>query len=344
MVNDPSITDVQTHDFADIRSVFLGPSGGTWLQEQWSKCVTIMETGSQSALVDALSSLSRQLAWYKRNSSQTDWIGVLSLARAHPLYRLLRLDPFVSEARECLHPLLAEPQLLEFLYGGIRARRTLALAEPLGKRIFAYNCTTRRSRAVRRLRLFFGDHVMQAISESQTARIAAVGCGYMRELDAIPWYTQIPLDLYVAIDRNHEITSRIRRMFLHDNLKTIAAHPWEVARFGIALNGLLQQEFNLIYSMSALDTTDDTVAEKLLDRLVDLLAPGGRLVLCNSMPSTPDCAFQEAFVGQKPYSRSRTDIDFLLRRIRARRELKITIDDPEGDEFIRFVVERYKLC
>lgn len=339
-----SASDAGLHDFADTRSVFSGPSGGTWLQEQWGRCVTVLETGSEQALVDTLASLSRQLAWYKRNSAQADWVGVLSLARAHPLYRLLSSDPFVSEAREAMHPLLAEPQLLEFLFGGIRARRTLALAEPLGRRICGYNCTTRRSRAIRRLRVAFGEEVVQAVAERPMARIAAVGCGYLRELDAVPWYPQSPLGQFVAIDRNHEITARVRRMFLHDKLKSVAAHMWEIARFGVVVEGVTQTDFDLIYSMSALDAADDTIAEKLLDKLADLLAPGGRLVLCNSKPLTPDIAFQEAFLGQKPNARNRTDIDLLLRRVRARRDLKVSIEDNEGDEFIRIVVERYRLC
>ncbi len=185
---------------------------------------------------------------------------------------------------------------------------------------------------------------MQAVAESSAARIAAVGCGYLRELDAIPWYPQIPLGLFVAIDRSHEITSRVRRMFLHDNLKCVTSHTWEIARFGVAVEGVIQTDFDLIYSMSALDAVDELVAEKLLDRLVDLLRPGGRLVLCNSKPHTPDLAFQEVFLGQRPFARSRTDLDFLLRRIRARRDLKIGIEDHEGDEFIRIIVERYRLC
>ena len=271
-------------------------------------------------------------------------MSVLSLAREHPLYEILRLDPLVKEARQLMHPMLAEPQLLEYLYGGLQPRKKLSLIDPLGQRIFWVNAVTKRSRAIRRMRTSMAEEIMRTASEIHRARILSAGCGYLRELDAIPWHSHLDVDIYLAIDRSNEITSRVKRQYLHDGIRAVTAHLWELARFGIVLDGHDQREFHLIYSMSAMDALDDVTAEKLIAKLTSVLAPGGRLLLCNSRPFTADAAFQEAFVGQRPFSRSRTEIEFLLRKIRAQREYGILIDDVQVDEFSRITIERHKIC
>lgn len=326
------------------RSIPSATEGDGWFQDQWSRGVLAITKGSNEVLFDSLLSISRQLAKYKRNNSPEDWVSLLALARAHPLYEVMLLDPFVKEARELTHPILAEPQLLDYLYGAVRPRKKTPVVDPLGKKIFNYSAVTKRSRAIRQMRLSIAEEVMMTASANHGARILSIGSGYLRELDAVPWHSQLDIEIFLAIDRSHEITSRVRYLSHHERIKAITGHLWELARFGIVLDGFSQNDFHLIYSVGAMDSLDEFTAEKLIVRLVSALAPGGRLVLYNSRPLTADIAFQEAFVGQRPFSRNRTEIDLLLRPIRTQREFSLRIDDAEADEFTRITIERLRIC
>lgn len=330
--------------FSDVRSASLGQPNTTWLQEQWSRSVSIIETGRQESVIDTLSSIGRQLAWYKRNNDLDEWAGLQSIAWTHPLYNILKKDPFVCEARAAKHPVLSEPHLLDYLYGCLRQRRAIALVEPAGRRIFEFNATTNRSKAIRRLRLSIAEEVIEAASRSRSARIASITCGHLRELDSIPWSNSLDVGAFLAIDRSNEITSRVRNTFLHDGIKVITSNIWQLAHVGIVLNGYKQSDFNLIYSVGALDSSDDVIAEKLVEESTRALAPGGRLILVNSKPLTEDVCFQEIFLDQKPFCRDRTDIDFLFRHVRQEREFNVRIDDSKSNEFIHITVERHRVC
>lgn len=339
-----SDTSLSITNSADTKTAIPSTIDSGWLEQQWNNSLEIVHGGSQSALIDSLTSVARQLCWYKRNCSSEDWIEALALARKHPLHKVLECDPFVADARGSIFPILAQPSLLDFLFGGIRPSRILAKAENLGRRIFGYNSTTKRSKEIRNLRRSLSEAILDAVSANHPARIASVSCGYLRELDLIPWYEQLPIELFMAVARSYEIATRVRRMNLHNNIKCTASKINDIARFGFVLDGFKQQNFDLIYSIGALDASNDMIAEKLIDTLTDSLSPGGRLMLSNSKPMTNDAIFQEVFIGQRPFARNRTDIDYLLRKIRRRRDVRLHVTDSDQDEFFYITVEKYRIC
>lgn len=322
---------------------FQATERGHLLLPQWAHCATLVERGAQSELVDALRTAAKQLFWVKRQQSADDWSETQSLARLHPLYRILHSDPLVRGARKCRHPLLAQPKLLDLICGSTRARKVLSVLDPIGCRLFAYSVATDRSKAIRHLIQTIAEQILATVAETEGARIATLGCGYLRELGNVPWHSQIPIDLFLATDRNNKAVSRLRKLRLHQRLTCVSAHLWEAAHHGLVAEGREQNGFHLIYSLNALDGSDEVTAEKLLGRMAKSLAPGGRLLLYNSRSSSPDAVFQETFLAQKPFARTRTDLEYLLRHVRSDKSYDTRVDEVCGEEFMKIVVDRLKL-
>lgn len=318
------------------------PGSARRLIAQWDASAQTIQAGPQSDVAGVISAIGRQLLWLRRNSSETDWTEVRAHARLHPIYSLLDADPLIQHSRRLSRPVLSEPDLLDLIWGTGVPRQAGRPDSLLGLRIFAAHLATDRNRAIRRLRQMFAEQIVTTLAGSGKARIAAVWCGYLRELDLSIWNPVVPLELFLAVNRDAKNTASVRRARIHANLKAKTERMWDLASYGLTVDGVIQKDFDLIYSLGVLDSVDDLVTEKFLARMVDHLAPGGRLCLCNSKADTPDGAFGEVFLNQRPFSRTRADLDYLLRTLRWNQRLRVAVD--EDDEFHWVCVERLRIC
>ena len=318
------------------------PGSPAWLSAQWDAHALAIQSGVQSEVAGVIPAIGRQLLWLKRNSSDSDWSEVMAHARVHRIYSLLELDPLIYHARRAARPVLAEPELLDIIYGAAIPRESGRPDSSIGHRIFAAHLATDRNRAIRRLRQTFAEQIIAAQAGSGKARIAAIWCGYLRELDLSVWNPEAPIDLFLAVDREAKNTASVRKARIHANLHAKTARIWDLSYYGLTQDGVVQSDFDLIYSLGVLDAIDDHILEKFAAKMVGHLAPGGRLYCCNSKAHTPDGVFGEVFLGQKPFSRSRADLEYVLRGIRWDKKLRVAID--EDDEFVRVCVERLRTC
>ena len=153
-------------------------------------------------------------------------------------------------------------------------------------------------------------------------RALAVASGHLRELALVPpdaWPSEV-----VALDQDA------------DSLAVVAtAHPDpRVVPLRATVRDLLArrvplQPFDLVYSAGLFDYLDVSVAASLTGRLLDLVAPGGRLLLANFTPDTPDIGFMEAMLEWNLVYRTEADMEALLDGVSPRPSAR-TWRDPSG--------------
>jgi hypothetical protein len=95
----------------------------------------------------------------------------------------------------------------------------------------------------------------------------------------------------LAFDQDAESLAVVWREQGHRNVRPVCVRVRALLRGDYVAGGM-----QLIYSAGLYDYLPDASAEQLTRALFGMLAPGGRLVLCNFVPENHGRAYMEAFM------------------------------------------------
>lgn len=198
--------------------------------------------------------------------------------KRHPLFRCLEQDPFTRRTRTW-HG--GDAIAMDYIYRGLPHQQRRQTSR-IGQAIFEYTAELSSvARAIRQRRDLLAKAIDAAIERTGAPRILAVGCGHLRELSLSPGGAT-RLGAMYALDADPQCLERVREEHGYvRSLVPVQASVQEVANGCWSARGL-----DLIYAAHLLEGLDDHTARPLVARLAEMLAPGGRLILANLLPST----------------------------------------------------------
>jgi phospholipid N-methyltransferase len=154
-------------------------------------------------------------------------------------------------------------------------------------------------RSIRARKAYFSAEIADLIRTTVKPRILILGAGQAREADDAIRSSRIHHAEFVALEGSGELAEHLRRNYL--------AHPLKVMNLGwrdVAHSDLKLGWFDLIYSASWLDSTEDREAVSWLEGAASMLRPGGRIIASNFAPGSRDAGWIEACWNWHPHYRS----------------------------------------
>ena len=222
-----------------------------------------------------------------RNSRPVEeWRDYTRAFREHPLLKPLHQDAFTYRGFRKPRGYAGDAVLMDMVYG-TGDRELVAKSSDLGKRIYAVAETTGifASTRDRVARLAIG--VDEACERNPNAHIMSVACGHLREAATSKAVKDNRFGRFVGLDQDRRSLRVIEKN--HPNVECVAASIGEL------MDGSVNPgSFNYIYSAGLYDYLDDEVGRTLLQTLVTMIRPGGRIMIVNFLPNLPTLGYMEA--------------------------------------------------
>jgi extracellular factor (EF) 3-hydroxypalmitic acid methyl ester biosynthesis protein len=251
-----------------------------------------------------------------------DWRQAIQQAVApHPLRAAVLEDPMTRRALDKPRGYAGDAVLLDYMY---RLRPDdFSDVPPGGLLVHQFLVEGPAPSAVRH-RLSVLAEALRRVGQQPEGpgRALAVACGHLRELSRVPpdaWPREI-----VALDQDHDSLAVVEATYPDSRV---------TARRGTVRDVLARriggEPFDLVYAAGLYDYLEQPVAAALTSRMFDLVAPGGRLLLANFTPDTPDIGFMEAMLEWHLIYRAEADMWSLLDGVAPQAGAR-TWRDPSG--------------
>lgn len=205
----------------------------------------------------------------------------------HPIRRLLWQDPFTRHAALKPRGYAGDAALMDYLYGWFEPDEDFTA---LGQQIFDYTTQTAAPKSIRsRLGVLARTIDEVAAGLDRPPRIAAIACGHLREAYFSEAIAEQQIQEFIAIDQDLDALAVVEA----------AQHPGVTPLHGsvhnIMMHKLSLSNLDLIYAADLYDYLGDPVAISLTRRLVQMLRPGGQLLIANFLPNLSGAGYMEAF-------------------------------------------------
>lgn len=244
------------------------------------------------AVAPALDTLSSELLAAKREQTPPAWAQTIEAARRHPLRNVLHQDPLTARAFAMSRGYQGDAELLDIIYDRDYRRTWPSPVTALGDTIFRYTIDCQAPEAVRERRAFLAREIDLACEANPKVEILSAACGHCRELELSEAIKTGAFGRFVGLDQDRETLHHIHRTWGAFGVEPMAA---SVTTF--LLNAQRLPQFDFVYSAGLYDYLETGVAELVTAKLIEMVRPGGRLLIGNYTAETRDAGYMETFMG-----------------------------------------------
>ena len=221
---------------------------------------------------------------------------------AHPLTGLLHQDPFTYAAFAKFRGYPGDAGILDLIYG------TVPLPESTTAFGAGLHVVTRRSAACDSVR-FRRDHLAEAIDRAGAerpgqARVLSVACGHLREAQCAESVRDGAVAAFYALDQDPVTIALLREQHAPLGVTPVLGSVKDVLTRRATFS-----ELTLAYAAGLYDYLPTPVAARLTARMFEMLAPGGRLIVANFCPESPDIGYMESFMAWNLIYRDEAEMD-----------------------------------
>lgn len=229
----------------------------------------------------------------------------------HPLHDLVLQDPFTERG-------FRKPYGDGVMFDHIHRPRRLVLTD-VGAAVHFVTTGMSTAKSLRWRRDHVGAQIVKTVKRKRNARILSVAGGHLRELDVVAGMVSRRDFEIVALDPDGE--SLVEAVNANADFNIVPLHK----PFSHLLGGERRETYDLICAPAMLDSLPDGAASMLLGRLIDTLAPSGRLIVGNRAPGNYDRGYIEGMMGWRLRYRTEAELKALLPRDEAH---KVYRDKP----------------
>ena len=260
-------------------------------------------TTTINALVDALSSVRDTLA-------PPAWEEAIRALRASELLPVLLLDPFTRWSYRRPRGFPGDAGLIDFIYAQGAFAEHLSEATDTGRWIYAANQTRPACKAVRYRKQIASEFLREVMATAAQPSVLGIAAGHLREVETEAALGPGFLGRIVALDQDPVALGHISNRL--PNIECLQMSVREI------LTGRLDGEvFDATWSLGLYDYLSDAAAERLLAKQLQLVRPGGRVLICNFAPDAADRGYMEAFMDWKLIYRDEQDMECLAFRVQS---------------------------
>lgn len=243
--------------------------------------------------------------WTLRSSSPDVWKNVVAESAAHPLRELIHQDPFSARSYNKPRGYAGDAVLIDYIYSGDAQDQDREIT-PLGREIFRYNYDTPACAGVRARRDLVASIIDEVCAVTDRPHILSVACGHLREASLCRSVSAGEVGRFVALDQDKLSLDVVEAEVSSRGVVPVWSSIKSLFRGDIA-----REHFDFIYTTGLYDYLDDRLATKLTERLFDMLASGGRLLVANFLPDLWGSGYMETFMDWKLLYRTAEQITAL---------------------------------
>jgi hypothetical protein len=242
----------------------------------------------------AINCMNELLTEYRQGLSDTLWReSVVDQCRQHPIFQLLKQDPYTSRAFDKPRGYPGDAVMLDYAY----YQQPPSDASELGKRIFNVVTSSPNALSVRWRREHIAWLIEQMAGQREALSLMSVACGHCRELELLTPSTRARITRFVAFDNDAETLTQARQV-------SPEITTWQCNVKSLPANGE-HNGFDFIYSIGIYDYLSHAQAATLTTWLMARLNPGGRLLIANFTADNWGRGYMEAFMDWNLVLRSR---------------------------------------
>lgn len=230
------------------------------------------------------------------------WEELCLRARAHPIQRLLREDPYTRRALDKPRGYAGDAVMLDYVYDGVCPARV----SPVGRAVFQGTTGSSCGRSIAGRRDLLARVIDEEAAARGSLRALALACGHLREVERSAAVTDGLVELLAVDQDEHSLDVVARRH------ATRRVRPCHASVRDVVTGGLGAQRFDLIYAAGLYDQMPDPVARLLTRTLAARLTPGGRLLVGNFTPEASGRGYMECFMDWCLLYRTREDLAELV--------------------------------
>jgi extracellular factor (EF) 3-hydroxypalmitic acid methyl ester biosynthesis protein len=212
-----------------------------------------------------------------------------TLCREHPLHALVQQDPFTERAATKPRGYAGDAVMMDFIYQGTPPEGT----SQTGAGIFSATTQATMGLSVRYRRQLLKSLIDDTVVTQETGRMLSVASGHCRELEGSLVQSPHFLGEFVAFDQDPESCAEVQRVHAQSRVKVVNQGVRDLLSGPTAA---ALGSFDLIYSAGLYDYLPDGLARRLTARLLQMLRPGGRLLIGNFVPTGSGRAYMELFM------------------------------------------------
>lgn len=243
---------------------------------------------SSSPTPTRVAALTTGLNSLRRACPTETWPALARSARQHPAVALLHEDPFTFRTFQKPAGYAGDATMIDLIYRHPDAMPLVDAASARGRDIY-WATTAQPTTEATRFRRDLLTRKINALSATKDLKIAALACGFLREIEATSLTTDSDLHTFLALDQDATCINHLRSRvpadkfrLLQSGVKTMLSPPVEFER-----------AFHFTYAAGLFDYLSDRLAARLLAGMLALTKPGGTVLIANFLPEAAGRGYME---------------------------------------------------
>jgi extracellular factor (EF) 3-hydroxypalmitic acid methyl ester biosynthesis protein len=237
---------------------------------------------------DAVSALCEDLRDRRASTPPGEWTGsVISACRQHPIHALFLQDPYTARAFQKPRGYAGDAEMLDYVY----TRTPPADTTVIGQAVFRGTTGLPNGRSVVARRDLLARRIDEIATARPGARVLSIACGHLREAQVSAAVADKHIAEFVAFDQDGASLERVRRELSTAGVSVVQGSVTDIIRRRVAFS-----DFDLVYAAGLFDYLTDALSRRLLELMVGMLRPGGRLLVANFTPDNHGRGYMECFM------------------------------------------------
>ena len=246
--------------------------------------------------------------------------------QSHPLHKIALEDPFTERAFTKPRGYAGDAVMLDYIY-----RPGMMTLSEVGSAVNFVTTGVSAAKSIIWRRDHLGIEIAKTVGRIRDARILSVASGHLRELDVVRTMVEQRDFEIVALDQDGESLQEAVNSNPEFNVRPVNKSISHLFK------GQDGTSYDLIYSAGLFDYLPAKTASGLLDRLLAMLRPSGRLIVGNYAPENYARGYMEGMMGWSLLYRSEADLEALLQ---SRVEYRAFRDDPGNVVYLEVSSDR----
>ena len=243
--------------------------------------------------------------YINENNSFESYDEFIKNCRQHPIHNILQQAAYNRRQFNKPRGYSGDAVTIDYIY---RLKGSELEDSYLGREIHNACMDTSACASVRWRARHLADKIELA-SQDQKPNILSLASGHLRELLYISDFEN-KIGNFYAVDQDKESNEEARRSLPYHNLFITENSVLDVilGKYSTA------EPLHFIYSCGLFDYLNDKVASKLILRCMQMLAPGGKLLIANFVPGIVEQAYMEAFMDWYLIYRDEAQMESLINK------------------------------
>lgn len=268
-----------------------------------------------AACVTVVDQMIRELGVFYDRAARSGWLDQFrDSCQSHPLHKMVLEDPFTERAFTKPRGYAGDAVMLDYIY----RPKKMALTE-VGSAINFMTTGVTSAKSIIWRRDHLGTEIVKTVGRTRNARILSVASGHLRELDVVRSMVEQRDFEIVALDQDGESLQEAVNSNPEFNITPVNRSISHLFK------GRDDAKYDLIYSAGLFDYLPAKTASGLLDRLLGMLTPSGRLIVGNYTPENYGRGYMEGMMGWSLLYRSEAELEAFLQ---PEREHRMYRDEP----------------